>query len=208
MIRTVLLGLALACIASVSQAAGLTSADTVAVMDFGTRPNATREEIDLNNAEYTTSEYVINGLIARGCFAVMEKDRVLPLLRTEHVKCTGLIDPDSARRIGELLHVKYIVYGNVANVSLSTNYVLAVAQKMVRAHVSARVMDVETGDILIAVTGDGSSRSNGLGGLGGLVLIGSASVSMESVHNAIAKAADDAAEKIAVKCGIPPMKKK
>lgn len=74
----------------------------------------------------------------------------------------------------------------------------------VKAHVIARVMDVETGDILMAVKGDGKSKSsfvklhagNGLTGVK-VLKIGTVNVTMDSVHNAIAKAAEDIAGKMA-----------
>lgn len=195
-------------------------------MDFGTRPGATAGEIDLNRAEHMTSEYVINGLVQRQCFQIMEKDLVWSKLQEDGIRCEGLIDPDSAKRIGELLHVRYIVYGNVVSVSTSESGAAIAATSIVRAHVQARVMDAETGNIVMAVSGNGSSGSTRLNNPGAMKIAmpsamtssgagarpislgGSFSVSMESVHNAIAKAADDAAEKIAVKCGIPPTKKK
>ena len=46
----------------------------VAVMDFGTRPGATTSEINIHNAEYTSSEYVISQLVKRQCFVVKDKD--------------------------------------------------------------------------------------------------------------------------------------
>ena len=65
-------------------------------------------------------------------------------------------------------------------------------------------MDVETGDILMAVKGDGKSKSsfvklhagNGLTGVK-VLKIGTVNVTMDSVHNAIAKAAEDIAGKMA-----------
>lgn len=183
----------------------------VAVMDFGTRPGATPSEININNAEYTSSEYIINGLVNKHCFNIMDKDMVMQQLKAEHLTTVGLIDPDTAKRIGDLLHTRYIIYGNVTNVSISdtgtqimTNIGGGVNICTVKAHMIARVMDVETGDILMAVKGDGKSKSsfvklhagNGLTGVK-VLKIGTVNVTMDSVHNAIAKAAEDIAGKMA-----------
>lgn len=46
----------------------------VAVMDFGTRPGATPTEININNAEYTSCEYVINRFVDRECFTLRDKE--------------------------------------------------------------------------------------------------------------------------------------
>lgn len=183
----------------------------VAVMDFGTRPGATPSEININNAEYASSEYIINGLMNKHCFNIMDKDMVMQQLKAEHLTTVGLIDPDTAKRIGDLLHTRYIIYGNVTNVSISdtgtqimTNIGGGVNICTVKVHMIARVMDVETGDILMAVKGDGKSKSsfvrlhagNGLTGVK-VLKIGTVTVTMDSVHNAIAKAAEDVAGKMA-----------
>lgn len=192
-------------IAQSAWAAGLPPKDaTVAVMDFGTRPGATTSEINIHNAEYTSSEYVINQLVKRQCFIVKEKDIVMPKLKAMNLKTTGLIDPDTAKRIGEMLGVRYLVYGNVANVSVSdtgteilTNIGGGVNVCTVKAHMVGRIMDVETGDILMATRGDGKSKSSFVKIRAGndlinthVLTIGTVKVTMDSVHNAIQKAAE------------------
>lgn len=192
-------------------AAAIAKDANVAVMDFGTRPGATPSEININNAEYASSEYIINGLVNKHCFNIMDKDMVMQQLKAEHLTTVGLIDPDTAKRIGDLLHTRYIIYGNVTNVSISdtgtqimTNIGGGINVCTVKVHMIARVMDVETGDILMAVRGDGKSKSSfvrlhaGNGFTGVKVLkIGTVTVTMDSVHNAIAKAAEDVAGKMA-----------
>lgn len=212
MIKRILLGICLTLLwSSQCLAAAIAKDANVAVMDFGTRPSATPSEININNAEYTSSEYIINGLVNKHCFNIMDKDMVMQQLKAEHLNTIGLIDPDTAKRIGNLLHTRYIIYGNVTNVSVSdtgtqlmTNIGGGVNVCTVKAHIIARVMDVETGDILMAVKGDGKSKSSfvklhaGNDFTGVKVLkIGTVTVTMDSVHNAIAKAADDVTARMA-----------
>ena len=212
MLKKFLLGIGLAMLwSSHCFAAAIAKDANVAVMDFGTRPGATTSENSINNAEYTSSEYIINGLVNKHCFNIMDKDMVMHRLQEKQLKTVGLIDPDTAKRIGDLLHTRYIIYGNVTNVSISdtgtqimTNIGGGVNICTVKAHMIARVMDVETGDILMAVKGDGKSKSsfvklhagNGLTGVK-VLKIGTVNVTMDSVHNAIAKAAEDIAGKMA-----------
>lgn len=212
MLKKFLLGIGLAMLwSSHCFAVAIAKDANVAVMDFGTRPGATPSEININNAEYASSEYIINGLVNKHCFNIMDKDMVMQQLKAENLTTVGLIDPDTAKRIGDLLHTRYIIYGNVTNVSVSdtgtqilTNIGGGVNVCTVKAHVIARVMDVETGDILMAVKGDGKSKSsfvklhagNGLTGVK-VLKIGTVNVTMDSVHNAIAKAAEDIAGKMA-----------
>lgn len=176
----------------------------VAVMDFGTRPGATTSEINIHNAEYTSSEYVINQLVKRQYFIVKDKDMVMRQLKAQNLKTTGLIDPDTARRIGQMLGVRYIIYGNVVNVSVSNtgteimyNIGGGVNVCTVKAHMLGRMMDVETGDILMATRGDGQSKSSFVKIRSGndllkthVITIGTKKVTMDSVHNAIQKGAE------------------
>ncbi len=192
--------------------------EAVAVMDFGTRPGATTSEINIHNAEYTSSEYVINQLVKRQCFVVKDKDMVMNKLKAENLKTTGLIDPDTARRIGQMLGVRYIIYGNVVNVSVSDtgteimyNIGGGVNVCTVKAHMLGRLMDVETGDILMAVRGDGKSKSSFVKLRAGndlinahVITIGTKKVTMDSVHNAIQKGAEQMVDNmVAAVTGVP-----
>lgn len=155
---------------------------------------------------------MIASLVNKHCFQVMDKDLVMNQLKAEQLNTTGLIDPDTAKRIGEILHTRYIIYGNVANVSVSDTGAevmggfgagLKINVCTVRAHIIARVMDVETGDILLAVRGEGASKSSFINIKAGhtkenvkVLQLGTQNVTMDSVYNAIAKAADDIAGKM------------
>ncbi|MBQ5345545.1 MAG: hypothetical protein J6F33_10170 [Acidaminococcaceae bacterium] len=200
-------------------AATLPPKDTaVAVMDFGTRPGATTSEINIHNAEYTSSEYVINQLVKRQYFVVKDKDLVMKQLKANNLKTTGLIDPDTAKRIGDMLGVRYIIYGNVVNVSVSdtgteilTNIGGGVNVCTVKAHMLGRMMDVETGDILMAIRGDGKSKSSFVKLRAGnelinahVITIGTKKVTMDSVHNAIQKGAEQMVDNmISTLTGVP-----
>ena len=185
----------------------------MAVMDFGARPDASPAEIKAYKTGEASSEYFIAALLGKG-FIVQDKDISMMQLTEEGVTTTGIIDPDSAARIGEKLGVRYILYGNVANVSLSDtggglNFspgVLGVDICTVKAHIVARVMDVQTGDIVMMVKGDGSSKSSYVKAGAKIlnkeqiVTIGTKKVTMDSVHNAIQKASVDVVNKMVMKC--------
>lgn len=175
----------------------------VAVMDFGTRPGATPAEISINNAEHTSSEYLITRLINNNCFDVVDKDMAFNKIQAENLNTIGLIDPDTAKRIADLLGVKYLLYGNITNVSVSDtgtqiagNIGGGVNICTVKAHIIARLMDADTGAIVMAAKGDGKSKSSFVkvasgGALSKVVVVkvGTAKVTQDSVHNAIQKAA-------------------
>lgn len=180
--------------------------DPIAVMDFGTRPGASPSEINIQNAEYTSGEYIINALVKSG-FNVQDKDMVLGKLKDKNLKTVGIIDPDTAKEIGKILNVRYIMYGNVANVSTAEDsygidvkgIVAGVDVCTVKAHIIARIMDVETGNIVKMFKGDGESKSSFVEAgtkVIGTVGVGSKTVTMDSVHNAIRKAGEQAVSKL------------
>lgn len=189
-----------------SNVEAFTKEDAIAVMDFGTRPGASPSEINIQNAEYTSSEYIISALVKSG-FNVQDKDMVLGKLKELNLKTVGIIDPDTAREIGNILNVRYIMYGNVANVSTAADsygvnvsgVIAGVDVCTVKAHIIARIMDVETGNIVKMMKGDGESKSSyveaGTQTIG-TVGVGTKTVTMDSVHNAIRKAGEQAVSKI------------
>jgi len=140
----------------------------------------------------------------------MDKDLVMNKLKAEKLKTVGIIDPDTAKKIGNILGVRYIVYGSVANVSLSDvgTQILGsgVTVCTVKARIIARIMDVETGEILMVTRGEGKSKSSYTKVQIGTsmiespaIVIGTVKVTMDSVHNAIQKAAYDVVDKMCEK---------
>lgn len=186
-----------------AQAAMIEKDAVVAVMDFGTHPGAASSDIALANVEGTTSEYVIARLINDGKMVVMDKENVRTQLEANNVKLTGLIDPDSAKVIGDVLNCQYIVFGNVNDVSVSntgTRMLGPVGGDVnvctVKSHVIARIMNVADGTIVMAAKGEGVSKSSytDLHTLKGGIQIGTVTVTQESVHNALQKAAFNAVD--------------
>ena len=186
-----------------AQAAMIEKDAVVAVMDFGTHPGAASSDIALANAEGTTSEYVIARLINDGKMVVMDKENVRNQLEANNVKLTGLIDPDSAKVIGDVLNCQYIVYGNVNDVSVSNTGMKMLGPVggnvnvcTVKSHVITRIMNVHDGTIVMAAKGEGVSKSSytDIHSLQGGIQIGTVTVTQESVHNALQKAAFNAVD--------------
>ncbi|MBR1397052.1 MAG: hypothetical protein IJ563_05920 [Selenomonadaceae bacterium] len=169
---------------------------SVAVMDFGTHPEAVPIDIDIFNAGKVASEYVIDSLVKSNKFDVMDKSIVEDRIKAEKLNTTGIIDSDTARRIGQILGVKYIIYGNVNDVTLSDVSTKVIGSGVtvctVKAHLILRMMNVETGDIICIAKGEGKSKSSG----GSVVLldVGNVSVTQTSVHNALKKSAFQAVD--------------
>ena len=183
-------------ITSTTFAATLEKNASVAVMDFGTHPDAVPIDINIFNAGKTASEYVIDKMVKSNKFDVMDRFLAEDKLKAANLNTTGLIDPDTAKKIGKILGVKYIIYGNVNDVVLSDTGVdvgLAdITVCTVQSHLILRMMNVETGDIVCASKGAGKSKSSGSSLVA--VQVGNKKVTQESVHNAIKKASFQAVD--------------
>ena len=168
---------------------------TVAVMDFGKLSDAA-DGIRTDNVGLTVSEYIIEALIESGKFEVASREQIKEILAENDLEIAGIIPPSKARQIGKILGVRYIIYGNVNDVNSDT-FTLEIISNgadvhTVKALIIARMMDVETGDIVTAARGEGKSKSSRVKVSAmnvGYISIGSAKVSEVSVHNAIKKAA-------------------
>ena len=172
----------------------------VAVMDLGTHPGAVPIDINILNAGRVASDYTVEKLLDENEFIVMERSIIDEQLESENLKYEGIIDPDTAQRIGKMLGAKYLIYGNVNDVTLSDvgTQVLTsgVTVCTVGSHVILRMMDVETGAIVSMSKGEGKSKSSftQIGSPMYMITVGTKTVTQDSVHNAIQKAAYQATE--------------
>ena len=181
-------------LSSTAEAVSIEPNASVAVMDFGTHEGTSDPDVNLLNAERASSEYIISRLVDGKKFNVMDKDIVSDRIAEEKLNVTGLIDPDTAKRLGEILGVRYIVYGNVVDMVVDFNVEAVVKVRTVKCHIVARIMDVETGNILMAAKGEGKSKSANVSLDEQFFVIGTVKVSQTSVHNALQKAAFNAVD--------------
>ncbi|MBR4151350.1 MAG: hypothetical protein IKT98_00140 [Selenomonadaceae bacterium] len=170
----------------------------IAIMDLGTHESAVPFDINIFNAGKASSEYLIQRLFQVGKFNIMDRTLVEEKIQAAQLNTTGLIDPDTAKKIGELLDADYLVYGNVNDVTLSetggstAGVGVDISKITVKAHIIVRVMEVSTGRIISAAKGEGKSRGSFVRIKGTPITtleIGRSKVTQDSVHNALQQAA-------------------
>ena len=178
---------------------------SIAIMDLGTHEDAVPHEISILNAGKASSEYLIQRMFQVGKFNIMDRTLVEEKIHVANLNTTGLIDPDTAKKIGELLGADYLVYGNVNDVTLSETGAETVGVGLdfstvtVKAHLIVRVMDISTGQIIGAAKGEGISKGSFVqikGGTVATVSIGRTKITQDSVHNALQKAAFATVDKL------------
>ena len=170
----------------------------IAVMDLGVHEGAVPFDINIFNAGKAASEYLLQHLFEFGKFNVMDRTLVEEKILAAGLNTTGLIDPDTAKKIGKIIGADYLVYGNVNDVTLSetgggtAGVGLDISKITVKAHIIVRVMEVETGKIISAAKGEGKSKGSFVRIKGSPTItldIGRTKVTQDSVHNALQKAA-------------------
>ena len=196
----------------------------VVVTDLGIHEGAATSDIAILHVGKTGASYVMERLVDSGRFNVIEHEAaeaallggqslstltadnsyyapVYKKLLFDEQDLAGLIDPDTAMHIGEIFGVKYLIYGNVNDVSISgvqtTVLGSGVAVGTTKAHVILRMMDVATGEIVMASKGEGKSKTSYVKAGAptvGYITIGTHKVTQDSVHNAVQKAAYQAVD--------------
>ena len=184
--------------AVIAEAALIDENESVAVMDLEIQSGNIDYDTDAMNAEMACTEYLIQQIVSLKKFNVIDKDLVYDKLKVANIERRGNIDPDTAKRIGEILNVRYLIYGNV--LSLTVNSETSTAQfsefksSTVCAVVVIKILDTSNGRILMAAKGYGFD-SNSLADVF-FIQIGSEKVSQTSVHNAIKQAAFKATDEL------------
>lgn len=168
---------------------------SIAVMDFALPQGISSADL-VSDGSYTgVGDFIIKDLLLDERFYLVDKALYLEQLMNENVTTVGIIDQESAKKIGRIMNVRYIIYGNVTEMGNDTNEngIIGVGLDLhnVKAKVTLRMLDVQTGEILIAVSGEGKSESSnvkvGVNEDYGLK-IGTSRVSSISAYNAIQKA--------------------
>ena len=167
----------------------------VAVINFGQYDGAVTDALVIYNVGAMSADYIIQALVESAYFQVVSTHDLQSSPERQDVKLSGIIPPSTARKIAAVLGIKYVLYGNVSGISGSSTSLEVIGSggtvHTVRAQVIARMMEVETGEIVAVVKGVGSSKSS-LIKVGeetvGYFKIGTTTVSQVSVHNAVKKA--------------------
>ena len=167
----------------------------VAVMNFGQYDGAVTDTISVEHLGAMSADYIVQALVESGYFKVVGTQDLQNNPELKNLNLSGIIAPSTAKKISEILGIKYIIYGNVSGVSGSSTSLEIIANgatiHTVKAKVIARFTDAQTGEIVAVVKGGGNSKSSlvkaGTEALG-YFKVGTEKISQVSVHNAVKKA--------------------
>ena len=149
-------------------AASITEYPNVAVLPFRNKA-AVSEQLSLQDASLV-SDFVMEQLIDAHRFKIIERESLEDIIKELNYNASGLIDPETAVQIGKQKGVQFLIAGSVAGLStkdsgfkLSDSRLaeLNLNKLTVVANVTARFINVETGEVVLAASGTGqSARTN------------------------------------------------
>lgn len=166
---------------------------TIVVLDLETHEKISDKNIDLMNIEKAASEYVVQRLVTKTKLNVLDRETVNEKLKG--LDTYGLISLEDAKKIGEILGVKYLIYGSVTNFSANTrithghSWLPSESKEItIEAQITIRLMDIETGNILMVSKGVGKDSSTS-GNIAFLIHTGEFQVTEQEVQKSLQKAA-------------------
>jgi curli biogenesis system outer membrane secretion channel CsgG len=150
--------------------------------DFGTVQHWWSGDWDIGKG---VADLIVTDLVNDGTYSVIERKKLDTILQEQNFSNSDRANPASAARIGKVLGVNAIIVGSITQFgtedkSLNVGGVVSriggfgagrVGTKEGKASVTidARLVDVNTGEILAVASGKGTSKRSGLllGGAGG-----------------------------------------
>jgi len=162
------------------------------------------------------SDMLVTELVNSGRFSVVERERLDEVLQEQNLAREGVVDAATAARIGRILGVQLFVFGTVTQFSLDSKIIKLpvvgeLAEWRARCTLNARLVNVETSEIMAAVTGQGAKSQSNVrlserwGDLSGFTF-GSSRFQEHILGKATTKAVEDVAEAIEEKTvGLTPV---
>lgn len=104
------------------------------------------------------SDMLVTELVKSGKYRVMERDALEKIMQEQKLGMTGMVTPESAAKVGQLLGVEVAIIGSVTEFGHSKgdtggrikNVRLGVSSQAATVGIDIRFIDVNTGEILTA----------------------------------------------------------
>src|SRR3990172_1179610 len=136
----------------------------VAVMNFAN--NSTWHWWGDRLGEAANDEFVTQ-LVNSGQFSVIERQQLQAILAEQGLGASGAVTASTAPKIGKLLGVQLIFTGSITSFSIKTTKAgfgsIGIGGSYTKAEskLDVRMVDVQTGEILLAATGSGDKKMGG-----------------------------------------------
>ncbi len=122
------------------------------------------------------SDILITELVKSGKFIVVDRDKLDKVMAEQKLQSQGMTDPQTAVKLGKLLGLEAIVTGSVSQFGVKkegSDYLITQSKRQVAdVTVDIRLIDVQSGQVILADSGKGMAKSSkgsflGMGTKGG-----------------------------------------
>jgi curli biogenesis system outer membrane secretion channel CsgG len=122
------------------------------------------------------SDILVTELVKSGKFIVVERDRLNKVMEEQKFQSQGMTDPQTVAKLGQIMGLEAIVVGSVSQFGVKkegADYLLAQSkQQVAEVAVDIRLIDVQSGQVILADSGKGTAKSKkssflGMGTKGG-----------------------------------------
>ncbi|HOI42527.1 MAG TPA: CsgG/HfaB family protein [Elusimicrobiales bacterium] len=150
------------------------------------------------------SDILITELVKSGKFIVVERDRMTRIMEEQKMQSQGTVDPQTAVKLGKIMGLEAIVVGAVSQFGVNkqgSDYLIRqTKQQVADVTVDIRLIDVQSGQVLMADSGKGQAKSKsgsflGMGTKGGY----DETLEGEALRGAIVKFVDNIANQMNAK---------
>ena len=148
------------------------------------------------------ADMLVVELVKNKNFEVIERDKLRSVMAEQALGASGAVNPATAARLGELMGLDYLVVGSIVEASLSSSEAnlgslginLGVNETTIKVVAQMRLIDANTGQIVLADSAEGEVKKSRLTDQHGRTLIGDKRYSMgvfsEAARIAVARLVD------------------
>ncbi|MGE3176398.1 MAG: CsgG/HfaB family protein [Vicinamibacterales bacterium] len=134
----------------------------IAVMNFANNSTWTWWGDNLGAA---AADELVTQLVKTGKFSVIERAQLEAILQEQRLGQSGLTNPATAAKVGQLLGAQLIMTGSITQFSIERTQLgirgIGGAYSKAESKLDVRLVDTTTGEVLIATDGTGSKRMGG-----------------------------------------------
>jgi curli biogenesis system outer membrane secretion channel CsgG len=120
------------------------------------------------------ADMLVTSLVESDKFIVIERAELDEILKEQGLGQTGLVTPQSAAKVGQLLGLQRIITGSITEFGSKQDKVgggiggfnIGVSTTTARVAVDMRIVNVNTGEIVMAKSAEGEDSSTGLDNVG------------------------------------------
>jgi len=123
-----------------------------------------------HNVGQGVSDMLVTSMVESEKFVVIEREELDEILKEQGLGQSGLVTPQSAAKVGQLLGIQRIITGSITEFGSKKNKVgggiggfnIGVSTTTARVAVDLRIINVNTGEITMAKSAEGEDSSTGL----------------------------------------------